>query len=133
MAPPTSATPPVFLPAGDIALPANAQAGKCYARAFEDPTYQTETKKSSSAKHPDGLNLFPLNLNLLPWEGVAIAAEDFKEKQQPANRLWSAQAVGQNAAAQPLVCPAIGQISHLTNQLAVHTSAREGELLTLQK
>lgn len=82
-APPITVTPPVFLPAGDMALPANAQPGKCYARAFEDPTYRTETEKVLKKQASERIELIPAQTEMVQ-EKVLIRAAYEKEDIIPA-------------------------------------------------
>ena len=63
--PPTSVTPPVVLPAGDMALPPNAQPGKCYARAFEDPTYRTETEEVLKRQASERIEIIPAQTEMV--------------------------------------------------------------------
>ncbi len=73
-APPTTVIPPVFLPAGDMALPANAQAGKCYARAFEDPTYRTETEEVLKRQASERIELIPAQTEMVQQQVLVRAA-----------------------------------------------------------
>lgn len=78
-APPASATPPVFLPAGDMALPANAQAGKCYARAFTDPTYRTETEEVLKRQASERIELIPAQTEMIEEKVLVRAAYEREE------------------------------------------------------
>jgi len=78
-APPTSTPPPVFLPAGDMALPANAQPGKCYARAFEDPTYRTETEEVLKRQASERIELIPAQTEMIEEQVLVRAAYDREE------------------------------------------------------
>ena len=78
-APQTSTTPPVFLPAGDMALPANAQAGKCYARAFEDPTYRTETEEVLKRQASERIELIPAQTEMVEQQVLVRAAFEREE------------------------------------------------------
>jgi len=78
-APPTSAPPPVFHPAGDMALPANAQAGKCYARAFEDPKYRTETEEVLKRQASERIELIPAQTEMVEQQVLVRAAYQREE------------------------------------------------------
>ncbi len=67
-------TPPVFLPAGDMALPANAKAGKCYARAFEDPKYRTETEEVLKRQASERIELIPAQTEMVKQQVLVRAA-----------------------------------------------------------
>ncbi len=70
----TPVTPPVFLPAGDMALPANAQAGKCYARAFEDPKYRTETEDVLKKQASERIEFIPAQTEMVKQQVLVRAA-----------------------------------------------------------
>ena len=60
-----SAAPPVDIPAGEMALPANAQAGKCYARVFEDPKYRTETEQVMQREASERIEIIPAKYEMV--------------------------------------------------------------------
>ena len=78
-APPPSAPPPVFHPAGDMALPANAQAGKCYARVFEDPKYRTETEEVLKRQASERIELIPAQTEMVEQQVLVRAAYEREE------------------------------------------------------
>jgi hypothetical protein len=77
--PPTSSPPPVFHPAGDMALPANAQAGKCYARVFEDPKYRTETEQVLKRQASERIELIPAQTEMVEQQVLVRAAYEREE------------------------------------------------------
>lgn len=77
--PPASAPPPTFIPAGDMALPTNAQPGKCYARAFEDPTYRTETEEVLKKQASERIEIIPAKYEVVEEQVLVRAA--YEEEQ----------------------------------------------------
>ena len=63
-APQSHISPPVFFLAGNMALPANAQAGKCYAPAFNNPKYQS--RRQNAFQKPLLERIMPLPANYQP-------------------------------------------------------------------
>ena len=82
-APPTTTPPPVFHSAGDMALPANAQAGKCYARVFEDPKYRMETEEVLKKQASERIEIIPAKHEIVE-EQVLVRAAYEKEQIIPA-------------------------------------------------
>lgn len=80
---PPSPPAPVFIPAGDMALPANAQTGKCYARVFEDPKYRTETEQLLAREASERIEIIPANYEMVE-EQILIRAAYEKEEIIPA-------------------------------------------------
>jgi hypothetical protein len=74
-----STGPPVFLSAGDMALPANAQPGKCYARAFADPTYRTETEQVLGRQASERIELIPAQTEMVEQQVLIRAAYQREE------------------------------------------------------
>ena len=81
--PPSSPPPPVVIPAGELALPANAQAGKCYARVFEDPKYRTETEEVLKKQASERIEIIPAKHEIVE-EQVLVRAAYEKEQIIPA-------------------------------------------------
>lgn len=77
--PQSSPPPPVVIPAGDMALPANAQAGKCYARVFEDPKYRTETEQLLAREASDRIEIIPAQYDMAEEQVLIRAAYDKEE------------------------------------------------------
>jgi hypothetical protein len=78
-APPSSATPPVFIPAGDMALPANAQAGKCYARVYEEPKYRTENEQVLQREASERIEIIPAKYEIVEEQVLVRAAYEREE------------------------------------------------------
>lgn len=77
--PPASSPPPTFIPAGDMALPANAQPGKCYARAFEDATFRTETEQVMKREASEQIEIIPAKYEVVEEQVLVRAA--YEEEQ----------------------------------------------------
>ncbi len=81
---PTANTPPpVHIPAGEMALPTNAKAGKCYARVFEDPKYRTKIEKVLKKQASERIEIIPAKTQLVE-EKVLVRAAYKKETILPA-------------------------------------------------
>lgn len=74
--PQDSATQTAMIPAGDMALPANAQSGKCYARVFEDPTYRSETEQVLKKEASERIEIIPAKYEIVEEQVLVRAAYD---------------------------------------------------------
>ena len=71
--------PPVEIPAGEMALPANAQAGKCYARVFEDPKYRTENEQVLQREASERIEIIPAKYEMVEEQVLLRAAYEREE------------------------------------------------------
>jgi hypothetical protein len=62
-----------------MALPANAQPGKCYARVFEDPTYRTETEDVLKRQASETIELIPAKYEMVEEQVLIRAAYEQEE------------------------------------------------------
>ena len=78
-APPITVPPPVFHQAGEMALPANAQPGKCYARVFEEPKYRTETEQILKKDASEQIEIIPAQYEMVEEQVLVRAAYQREE------------------------------------------------------
>lgn len=77
--PETTHTSKTLIPAGGMALPSNAQPGKCYARVFEPPTYRTDSERVLVKEASERIEFIPAQYDWVEQQILVTPAYDKPE------------------------------------------------------